>query len=92
MLISEEMSLSSCYFFEFSPLLFIHSANSHWDSMVRPYCTRCLGCRGKKKSVRYLSHGGYCTEGKADIKQMNNQLDMELEIMISCMKEKGWDG
>ena len=68
--------------------------------MLCPHCSKCLGCTGKikiargkkKKTVRYLSCGTFCTERKADIKQINNQLDIELEIIISAIKEKKQNG
>lgn len=67
--------------------------------MLCPHCSKCLGCAGKikiarekKKAVRYLSHGAFCTERKADIKQINSQLCIESEIIISAIKEKKQDG
>ena len=40
----------------------------------------------------HLSLGDTEIERKADIKQINNQLDIELEIIIGAIKEKKQDG
>lgn len=53
-----------------------------------PKTTPVISNEEVKKIIRRLSHGAYCTEGKANIKQMNNHLDIEVEIMVSTMKEK----
>lgn len=44
-----------------------------------------------KKTVRYLSHRVYSPEGKVDVKEMNQQLNMEFKLTVSAMKKKKWD-